>query len=764
MPHREVPREEAPGTLHVLGVPVPHGVGALGIFLLALGVRLAPWRRVFREGGILPPHGADEYYHLRRIWYGFCRFPEILERDPYVGFPVGSEVPMAPGFDWAIAGLARLLGADDQAGVEAIAAWVPAVLGAATAVVAAAIAARVFSATAGAIAGVLLALLPGHFHASQVGYVDHHVAVALGAALLVALALLVVRRPAGERWILPALLLGLGTAGFLLTWPGSLLHVAVLQGLAGVWMIQARTPAIASSRAWHLALGQGVAAAALAPYALGRSWSEFGGFTPLLLSSFQPLWFAAAALACALLAGLWSRTAAGRGPQQRWLSAAGVGLGALALALVGIPGLPASLGAAAGWFVREDDDFLSNVLEIQSLFGGGLGLPPQSHLTWLVYLTPLALGWLGVRAARSGRADLWLLAGWALALFALVVSQVRFLTSFTVPFAIVWGGALAALAERARRAMAMQRRGVRAGALIGAALALALAVEPSARFLFPQLTLAWEGPGGAPPTRRLVRVGAYHQAARWLRENSPPTSGYLDATRRPEYGVLTSWDMGHLVRYVAERPLVQDNFGVYAGREQFLAGGRYFRAPSEAEALRIVEPLGVRYVLVDENGSSLRRREGPGSMTARLFRPRGGLDAKEGRVEMVLPPLERHRLINETSLVRAWIPHVMIYEIVPGARITGRAAPGAVVRLALAVRSQQRVADFAYRARTRADDRGRYGFLVPYATGAKGPVATGEAYSVECGDAEGSVRVSEADVAEGATLPGPALDCGGAAS
>ncbi len=744
-------------------IDVRNAAGAAGIFALGLFVRAATWPRVFGESGIMPPHGADEFYHLRRIWYSFRHFPDTLSHDPYVNYPVGGEIVLAPGFDLAVAGLAKvLLRTSDQAAVEAVAAWVPAVLGALAAVATAAIAARVFSATAGVIAGVLLAVLPGHYHYSQVGYVDHHVAVSLELALLVTVALVVARRPAGRSWISLALLLGMGSAAFLLTWPGALLHVALLQGLAIVWMIGARSAEIAGARAWHLALAQGSAALALAPQTLDRGWSQFGSFSPLVLSSFQPLWFATTAISCALLAGLWTRTRKGRQRGQRWLGAAGVGLVALAMALVAVPDLASSLRVAAGWFVEGEENFLSGISEIKPLFDPAArsgNLDAETHLTRLIYVYPLALVWLIVRAVRSRRSDLWLVAGIAAVHYGLVLTQIRFLNSFAISYVIVWGGALAALLQFARPRTEARPWPIRAGVLALAVVLALFALQPSARFMGPLLSIAWEGPDGAPPTRRFVRTQAYHSAATWLRDHSPTTEGYLDPTRQPQYGVLAIWDMGHLIRYVAERPLVMDNFGVYAGREQFLAGLRYFGADREDEALRVAGQLGVRYVLVDRRGSGLGRDQGPDSMTGRLYQPRGGRGAGDGQSQRVLPPLQRHRLIMETSLARPPFPHVMIYEIVAGARIEGSAAPGEVVQLRLPIRSNMRAAPFSYRTRSVADDDGRYRFAVPYPTGAAAPIRTGARYLLRCGGESAAVVVSEASVADGATIAGPTFSC-----
>ena len=71
-----------------------------------------------------------------------------------------------------------------------------------------------------------------------------------------------------------------------------------------------------------------------------------------------------------------------------------------------------------------------------------------------------------------------------------------------------------------------------------------------------------------------VRHRLFDAGARWLGQATPETAGWLDPEAAPEYAVLCSWDAGHMVRYRARRPLVQDNFGVYGGRENYEAAWR----------------------------------------------------------------------------------------------------------------------------------------------------------------------------------------------
>jgi dolichyl-diphosphooligosaccharide--protein glycosyltransferase len=729
------------------------------IFVFALAIRALWWPRIFTESGVIPPHGSDEFLHLRRIWYSVVRFPELLEFDAYVNHPIGGEIITPPGFDLAVAALARILvGAHDQGAVEMVAAWVPAVLGAAAAVTAFALASRVFGLGAGIVSGVLLALLPGHYYTSQVGWVDHHVAVSLLSALLALGAVSAQSKPAGRGWPVLAVTLGLGAAAILSVSPGALLHLALFQGLAFIWMLQARDVARAISRAWHLALIQGLAALAIAPYAVGLEWKQYGGWSPFVLCNFQPAWLAGTAIACAALALLWSRTRWGGDPRRRWLAAAALAGTALVAALVTIPELSASIDQAAGWFTEEEANYLSDIDEIQPLFaktGGADKSDASMHLTRLIYAYPLALAWLFLSAVRSRRPDRWLVFAWGTAFYVAVLSQLRFLSSFSLPFAIAMGGALTAAVGALRRRLAQRQQSVRIAAccvLLGLGVFVAL---PSANFYSPKLAFWWHRSETHDLTHRYVRSMAYRTIASWLKENSPKTAGYLDGARPPEYGVLAVWDMGHLVRYIAERPQVQDNFGIYGGREGFEAARRYFAARDEGEARSILAQLGVRYVLVDRG--FLGRAADSFARQLYVQRERAG-DAGE-RIRLELPPFEHHRLAMETPPKQPRFPHVMLYEIVRGAQVEGRATPGSRVQIRLLVLSPERAGAFAYRQQTTTNAAGIYRFVLPYATGVEEPLRSGPRYQLQCGGEPASLVVTEQAVDEGHAIAGPALTC-----
>ena len=87
--------------------------------------------------------------------------------------------------------------------------------------------------------------------------------------------------------------------------------------------------------------------------------------------------------------------------------------------------------------------------------------------------------------------------------------------------------------------------------------------------------------------------------------------------------MLAAWGDGHQLRYVAERPMVQDNFGDDVGERSFALAEAYFAEPSEAAALRIAEQLRARYVVVRGGGSGHSQGYSARSLFARLHKLRG---------------------------------------------------------------------------------------------------------------------------------------------
>ena len=88
-----------------------------------------------------------------------------------------------------------------------------------------------------------------------------------------------------------------------------------------------------------------------------------------------------------------------------------------------------------------------------------------------------------------------------------------------------------------------------------------------------------------------------------------------------------------------------------------------------------------------------------------------------------------------------------MYELVPGAEVSGRAPAGAVVRFELAVALAGRP-PIPSRASARAGADGRYALRLPQPS-------DGEPYQVRTGNEAAALVLSEADVREGRSVAGP---------
>ncbi len=730
---------------------------SLGLFAAAVGVRALPWRTVV-EGDLVLPYGSDALYHLRRALYTAVRFPASLDFDRYIHHPQGARPIWTPVFDWTLGLLLLpLADANDASAFERAAVFVPPLLGGATVVALYLVAHRHFGAGAAALAGIALALLSGHFWYSQIGFVDHHAAVALCAVALLGSGMSFVEGRGGAG---RALGFGLAIAAALLVWPGSLLHVALVQAACALEVAAEPERARARALAGRLAGVHVVACLLVLPLALPARWPQWGAFSPLVLDCFQPWWLAAGGAWAAGCAALWRLDCAGRNRRRRGVCAALLALGIAAVSLAALPGLAAGAGDAWRWLARREV-FQAQVAESLPLlwYEGRFTLSvATARLSGFVLLFPVA--WLFAARAARGRsgAALRVLLVFALTLFAATLLQRRFFDSFSVALALSMGWAGASL-WRAWVPIAWRgpRRAAAAAVFTLASVAL---LAPTLATYAPYLRNECRAARGealeVSPRRAASRI--LLETAHWLRVGTPPTAGWLDPEQEPAYGVLGPWHAGHAIEYTGRRPAVVDNFGDDLGPENFARAARYFRS-AEPEAAAIAAALGARYVVVGRVFDFGPPAPGPES-SFRALSERDGAAGSDGE-----PAWVRHRLVYESRPVGGSGPDrpslYRVYELVPGARIRGRAAPGARVELELTVWSN-RLRAFAYRSAARADAAGSYRFRVPYAIGGEpGAVRTAPAYRLRCGDAVAEVHVPESAVLSGAELAGPAL-CDGA--
>ncbi|MEK7765481.1 MAG: STT3 domain-containing protein, partial [bacterium] len=148
-----------------------------GAFLL----RVVPYvPSVFHEGHV-DITDPDAAYHARRILQGAETFPILPVFDPDQNAPYGALSVWSPGYDWVMAGAARLLmsAAADESRVLAILAWIPPILGTLALWCMYRVTRRLLPEGWAVLAVALAGALPRGIFYTSLGNVDHHAAEAL---------------------------------------------------------------------------------------------------------------------------------------------------------------------------------------------------------------------------------------------------------------------------------------------------------------------------------------------------------------------------------------------------------------------------------------------------------------------------------------------------------------------------------------------------------------------------------------------------------
>jgi len=738
-------------------------VPPLALFACALAVRAVGWRDVFADERVLPVD-PDTWYHLRRIAYAIAEFPAVLEFDRYLSFPDGAKPIWTPVFDSFAAGLLGLFAHPPQPDwllrLERLAMWLPPLLGAATVALAYHIGRRHFGTLAGAAAGVALCFVSGHYWYSQVGFLDHHAALGLVAAFLLGAQLAWMQweesRLRAAAWR-AALVCGTAIAATVAIWPGGLLHVALVEVGALAFAVTRAAPDDARGFALRRATAYAVAGLCIAPLSFGNEWPQWGELSPVVLTAFQPLLFYAAFAVWIGCAFVWRDRV--RDARARLVLFVGVGFAVALPLVVALPAVRDGLADAWQWLAK-DESFQSRVAESQPLLLDG------GRFTWTIGAArlslfglcfPLAGAWLAWRLrGRPERARAWLVLLFTAGLYAVTLLQRRFFDTATVGIALSLG-----LAARELDAILRVRLGSprRAHAVVAAAIALVL--FPSFRTYLRGVAnevSAWSG-GKQWVTGIFGYDHAGLELALQLDRATPQTAGWLDPSQQPEYGVLAPWFLGHIIEHAGRRPTVVDNFGDDLGPEAFAFAERAYQSP-EAEIAPELEKRRIRYVVAHEFPTFLERAPVDGSLFHALF-ALDGSQARDDAGGVRVPALARHRLVFETLGRDFGDPEApavyKLFETVAGADVSGRAAPGRTVEIALALRTN-RGRSLVYETQVAAGADGRYRVRLPYATGG-GPAAvtTAPYYRIACDGEVRALVVGEPAVQEGRALRGPAL-------
>lgn len=722
--------------------------GLIAVILLGLLLRLFSGRHSLVENGILLG-GYDEYYHMRRILYTVNHFPSTLWFDSYLGYPRGMNLTWPPLFDQLSAALALALGQHTQPGVEMAASFLPVILGATAVAIVYYMIREIFDGKTALLAAFMTAIAPYHILKTMIAATDHH---GLEVLLLLASLLFMVqaftRRSQGRIFAAAA---GVMMAGLAYTWFGADIYLGIFLVYAAVQMIFDLMNGISSKETTTALLTAfGVALIFVLPF-----WNA-----PWLFPSFLGM---AAMVVAILVMFAISRLMAGQ--KVHWIIFA---LTIFALAFIfiisskllgGLFGLNRLVQYGANYLFGSG--MSGKIAEAGPLFPINLGWEYILNLLGWDFILNFLFSLAGIavliihlsRADAEKRSGQLLLMVWIISSLFLTVVQVRFLYLYTIAIGILisilffW-----ALDVMQKRTAQMNWKVPKALAI---ALLLLLILPTSIETTYitygvPSITEDW------------------HESLIWLKENSNSTSFYDSPEKIPEYSVMSWWDYGNWVVYVARRPVVANNF--QTGVED---SAKFYLSESEAISTAVLDKRRARYILTDyellygklpaivawtnEDLSSYLNVEGHGP-SLNIIPTTKWANTTLARLYFLNGAGMGHfRLIHESSTnISNTTPEsrVKIFEYVPGALI--RVSTGQDQRVgALLNLTSNRGRDFKYINDGLPKD-GKYEIRVPYSTECSyGTRALGP-YAIFSENEKGvkmkSINVSEKDVLEGKVI------------
>ena len=564
------------------------------ILLVAAALRVwAPWDDVFpsttlRAGGLARVNflETDAWYHVRLAESQVRNFPHRVTVDPYAS-PNGQYVAVAPLLDTIIATAAVVTQGRDAppASIEKIAALVPAIAGVLAVLTVWAVATIAFDRRAGFIAGLLAAILPGHFlDRTLVGFVDHH-------ALEVLLSFSTMGCIAYGTVAGAGICLGL----YLLAWASGSYFVFIL----AVWIVLAAiaAPERRAAAGRFTAITAAIALVIVLLFqdpALFRYDTQIAALAGLMVVSLAVMYFADRLIKTILV-----------------LAVATVGLVLMAWLLM--PALFSQVAADLSRF-RPDATRMA-VLEARPLFlytGSWTWSQPWIFFRSGFYAGLVAAPLLAIATWRSRRIDHLLIVCFTVANYLATLGQNRFgyylvpATALVISWLAVrildWGGVphTGNPTPTIRRPLPFQRE-IAVIAVAGVIVA----------------------PNIVPAAITTTRVGGmpdyWFNAMQWLRASTPEpfsSADYYyaryDTTNPPaSFSVMNWWDQGYWIIQTARRVPISNPTQNGAG-----TAARFLTSTSEADALDILSANRARYAVVDWE---LPFREGPANSLAGRF-------------------------------------------------------------------------------------------------------------------------------------------------
>ncbi|WP_214019746.1 oligosaccharyl transferase, archaeosortase A system-associated [Methanoculleus sp.] len=571
----------------------------LVFMLVAILLRAIP-HAVLVDGSFTSLIGADAWYNLRQVEAIAANYPGYAWFDPMTAYPTGKEIAWGPLFPFITATLCTLAGAASRPEIVYTAAWVPPLLAAAVVPVVYLTGKTIGDRKTGLVAAGLITIVSASFFARSIfGFVDHHVAETLFSTLFclayIAALAYAARHPvtlAETKTILPVALLALGAGAAyllgLLVMPTMILFALI----AGIFtLLQAVRNHLDGTGPEGLLLVNAVTFAVPAVF-LPISGFMVDSMSLSLYSVAHVYAYLLLIAATALLSGI-SLTLKGK---RREYLAALVALGIAAIAFLNLSDVGKTMTSGLMTFFGRD----MTATAIREMGPWDAGLAWQSFNVGLL-LIPAGLAVLALRARRENRPELLFTIVWSVVILIATIQHLRFeyylavnlalLAAIVVAWALDYGlpktTAFFREPEGKKKKKTLPTAEV---AAVGIAVLLVVALvgaSASENIGYAQ--------NGVP---RTMLADDWRNALEWMNANTPgPGVDYYaiydqNSFTYPEesYGVMSWWDYGHWITFIAQRIPVTNPF-----QDNVRRASGFFLATAEEKA----DAAGSRYVVTD---------------------------------------------------------------------------------------------------------------------------------------------------------------------
>jgi len=628
------------------------GVILAALFGISLYIRaVLPHDQIFVNGAVWFRE-TDAYYYMRNIEVLVHNFPHYNTFDPYMLFPGGSGALSRPFFAWLVAGIILLTkgAAASLQSMEAVAAYMPAVLGSLTIIPVYFIGKELFNRWAGVIAAALVVILPGEFlHRSLLGFTDHHVAEVLFSTTAILFLIVAIKR-AREReisfshvlsrnWsiirkpLVYTLLAGIFLGLYLLSWSGGLMFIFIIFIYLVIQFIVDHLRRKSTDYLCVIGTPLFIIALLMLLPLLARGTLDMTTRISMLIAILVPI-----------VLSIISRLMAVRALKPVYYVFVLIGLTGIGLAILHAAN-PSLLGSMLSRFsIFTPTGARLTIMEVTGI------LFPQGTFTlsmaWANFTTSFFISFIAlvmlafvVVKERSAQKSLFLV--WSLVMLLAVLGQRRFGYYYAVNAALLTGyfswkmldlaglGKLLArpqqvleevktfkkkkkFKEKAKPKTFMQPRGVWVSVIVVGVILFFLVMFPNTGLLRDSPTNLGGGLyiGYTKPLARQAPImdRGWYNSTSWLKDNTPEPFGdtefyYEIYPPRNEfvypdtaYGVMSWWDYGYFIIQIGHR-IPNANPG-QAGAVQ---AGKFFTAQNESAAQEVVEEynLGTKYVMID---------------------------------------------------------------------------------------------------------------------------------------------------------------------